>query len=31
MKNLSQELEKSLNQVKMDNLYIPQNHKEYGS
>ncbi|KAK3877138.1 hypothetical protein Pcinc_018121 [Petrolisthes cinctipes] len=29
MGNMSRELEKSLNQVKMENLYIPQNHKEY--
>ncbi|KAK4324699.1 hypothetical protein Pmani_004698 [Petrolisthes manimaculis] len=29
MGNISRELEKSLNQVKMENLYIPQNHKEY--
>ncbi|XP_037795109.1 dentin sialophosphoprotein-like [Penaeus monodon] len=29
MQTMSRELEKSLHQVKMDNLYVPENHKQY--
>lgn len=29
MQTMSRDLEKSLHQVKVDNVYVPENHKQY--